>query len=79
MKQNKLILIVLDSVGVGELPDAGVYGDKGTNTISHIAQEVDGLRLPNLASLGLGNIANINGVSRNNNATGCFGKLAEAS
>ena len=79
MKQNKLILIVLDSVGVGELPDAGVYGDKGTNTISHIAQEVDGLRLPNLASLGLGNIANIHGVSRNNNATGCFGKMAEAS
>ena len=79
MKQNKLILIVLDSVGVGELPDAGVYGDKGTNTISHIAQEVDGLRLPNLASLGLGNITNINGVSSNNNATGCFGKLAEAS
>jgi phosphopentomutase len=79
LKQNKLILIVLDSVGVGELPDAGVYGDKGTNTISHIAQEVDGLRLPNLASLGLGNIANIHGVSRNNNATGCFGKMAEAS
>ena len=56
-----------------------MYGDKGTNTISHIAQEVDGLRLPNLATLGLGNIANINGVSRNNNATGCFGKMAEAS
>lgn len=79
MKQKKLILIVLDSVGVGELPDAGVYGDKGTNTISHIAQEVGGLRLPNLAALGLGNITNINGVSRNKNAIGCFGKMAEAS
>ena len=69
----------LDSVGVGELPDAGVYGDKGTNTISHVAQEVGGLRLPNLAALGLGNITNINGVSRNKDAIGCFGKMAEAS
>lgn len=79
MKQTKLILIVLDSVGVGELPDAGVYGDIGTNTISHIAQEVGGLQLPNLAALGLGNITNINGVTRNNNAIGCFGKMSEAS
>jgi phosphopentomutase len=79
LKQTKLILIVLDSVGVGELPDAGVYGDIGTNTISHIAQEVGGLQLPNLAALGLGNITNINGVTRNNNAIGCFGKMSEAS
>jgi phosphopentomutase len=79
LKQTKLILIVLDSVGVGELPDAGVYGDKGANTISHVAQEVGGLRLPNLAALGLGNITNINGVSRNKDAIGCFGKMAEAS
>ncbi|MGD1044174.1 MAG: phosphopentomutase [Bacteroidota bacterium] len=78
-KQTKLILIVLDSIGVGELPDAGDYGDKGTNTISHVAQEVGGLRLPNLAALGLGNITNINGVSKNKNAIGCFGKMAEAS
>jgi phosphopentomutase len=79
LKQTKLILIVLDSVGVGELPDAGVYGDKGTNTISHVAREVGGLRLPNLAALGLGNITKIKGVSRNKNAIGCFGKMAEAS
>ena len=79
MKHTKLILIVLDSVGVGELPDAEIYGDKGTNTISHIAQEVGGLRLPNLAALGLGNITSIHGVPRNNNAVGCFGKMMEAS
>ena len=79
LKQTKLILIVLDSVGVGELPDAGNYGDKGTNTISHIAREVGGLRLPKLEALGLGNITNINGVARNNNAIGCFGKMSEAS
>ena len=56
-----------------------VYGDRGTNTIAHVAREVGGLRLPNLAALGLGNITEINGVSRNKNAIGCFGKMAEAS
>jgi phosphopentomutase len=79
VKQTKLILIVLDSVGVGELPDAEVYGDKGTNTISHVAQEVGGLRLPHLAALGLGNITTIKGVPRNKHAIGCFGKMTEAS
>jgi phosphopentomutase len=79
LKHSKLILIVLDSVGVGELPDAEVYGDKGTNTISHIAQEAGGLRLPNLAALGFGNITDIDGVPGNDNAIGCFGKMSEAS
>jgi phosphopentomutase len=67
LKQRKLILIILDSVGVGELPDADLYGDLGTNTIS------------NLASLGLGNIVDIQGVERVEKASGCFGKMAEAS
>jgi phosphopentomutase len=79
VQQTKLILIVLDSVGVGELPDAGKYGDRGANTIAHVAREAGGLRLPNLAALGLGNITTIIGVSRNKNAVGCFGKMAEAS
>jgi len=79
LKHTKLILIVLDSVGVGDLPDAEIYGDKGTNTISHVAQEVGGLRLPHLAELGLGNITSIHGVPRNKNTVGCFGKMMEAS
>jgi phosphopentomutase len=79
LKQKKLILIVLDSVGVGELPDADIYGDQGTNTISNIARTVGGLRLPNLASLGLGNITDIKGVARVEKASGCFGKMAEVS
>jgi phosphopentomutase len=79
LKQTKLILIVLDSVGAGELPDAGLYGDIGTNTIAHIAREVGGLRLPNLEALGLGNITDIHGVPRNVHAQACFGKMAEAS
>ncbi len=79
MKQKKLILIVLDSVGVGELPDADIYGDRGANTIANIAKTVGGLHLPNLASLGLGNITDIKGVARIDNAFGCYGKMAEVS
>ncbi len=64
---------------MGELPDAGAYGDRGTNTIANVAYQVGGLQLPNLAALGLGNITNIRGVARVENASGCFGKMAEAS
>ncbi len=79
MKNNKLILVILDSVGIGEMPDAAEYGDRGTNTIANIAREVGGLNLPNLANLGLGNISHIHGVPKIENALGCFGKLAEGS
>jgi len=79
LKQKKLILIVLDSVGVGELPDADIYGDRGADTISNIAKTVGGLQLPNLASLGIGNLTDIKGVARIDKASGCYGKMAEAS
>ena len=52
----KVILIVLDSVGIGEAPDAADYGDTGSATLPHIAGAVNGLNLPTLQSLGLGNI-----------------------
>lgn len=74
-----MILVVLDSVGIGELPDANEYGDGGANTIANIARAVDGLHLPNLAALGLGNISGIEGVPRTKNAQGCFGRMTEAS
>jgi phosphopentomutase len=79
LKYKKAILIVLDSVGVGALPDAGAYGDEGANTISHIAHAVNGLALPHLTELGLGNIDGVEGLKRIGNAQGCFGKMAEAS
>jgi phosphopentomutase len=79
LKHTKLILVVLDSVGVGALPDAATYGDTGANTIAHVAREVGGLRLPHLEALGLGNITDIQGVPRNQHARGCFGKMTEAS
>ena len=53
----KVILIVLDSVGIGAAPDAAEYGDVGANTLGHIAQAIaGGLRMPNLQRMGLGNI-----------------------
>ena len=53
---NNFIVIVLDGVGIGELPDAEKYNDKGSNTLVNIAEAVSGLKLPNLESFGLGNI-----------------------
>ena len=60
---KKVILLVLDSVGIGELPDAAKYGDEGCNTLCHIAENVDGLNLPNLAALGLARILPVRGVA----------------
>lgn len=62
MNDGRVILIVLDSVGIGEAPDASLYGDEGSNTLVNTARAVGGLRLPHLARLGLGNLADIPGV-----------------
>lgn len=61
---KRVIMIILDSVGVGELPDAKLFGDVGSNTLAHIGEITGGLNLPNMGKLGLGNIINIKGVSR---------------
>lgn len=76
---RRAIVIVLDSVGVGELPDAEQYGDAGSNTLLHVAEAVGGLALPNLASLGLGNIIAIPGVDAKESPVGCYGKMGEKS
>jgi phosphopentomutase len=52
---SRVIVIVLDSVGIGELPDASAYGDEGSNTLGNIAARVP-LKLPTLRSLGLGKL-----------------------
>ena len=79
MKHGKIILIVLDGVGIGELPDAFSYGDSGTNTLANTARVVGGLRIPHLGKLGFGNIVPIEGVPATTSARGCFGKMAELS
>lgn len=59
---NRVFLIVLDSVGIGEEPDAALFDDVGSNTLLHAAQSVKSLHVPYMSSLGLGNIANAPGV-----------------
>jgi phosphopentomutase len=76
---NRIIVIVLDSVGIGELPDADQYGDVGSNTLGNIARAVGGLVLPHLQLFGLGNIAPITGVLPVQNPIASYGKMAEQS
>ncbi|MGB4589325.1 MAG: phosphopentomutase [Clostridiaceae bacterium] len=76
---KRVVLIVLDSVGIGEMPDAELYGDKGSNTLGNIAKKVGGMAIPNLEELGLGNIAPIEGVKVQEKPLGAFGKAAELS
>ena len=76
---GKIVFIVLDSLGIGEAPDAAAYGDAGSNTIGHTADAVGGLALPNMQRLGLGNIAPILGVPPVPEPEGCFGKMQEVS
>jgi len=74
---NRVLLIVLDSVGVGSLPDAASYGDEGANTLGHIAELRGGLNLPHLATLGLGNIIPILGVAPALAPLASWGRMAE--
>lgn len=78
---KRVIIIVLDSVGIGELPDSKKYGDEGSNTLGHIAGMVKGFRLPNLQKLGLANIDDVQlgPVEKIENPTAAYGKMAEQS
>ncbi|MGB6129800.1 MAG: phosphopentomutase [Psychrilyobacter sp.] len=81
---DRAIIIVLDSAGVGELPDANDYGDTGSNTFGHIASSTGGISLPNMEKLGLGNLTDIQGVARtteccSGKSLGAYGKAKEAS
>jgi phosphopentomutase len=72
---ERIIWIVLDSVGIGELPDAAEYDDAGRNTLGHIAKSRP-LALPNLLSLGLANIAPLDHLTPSARPEGCYGKGA---
>lgn len=76
---KRIFLIVLDSVGIGELPDAKDYNDEGAHTLGHIAERMDGLNVPNLAGLGLGHIEHLQGVSADVPPAAAFGKMNEIS
>ena len=72
-------VIVLDAVGAGELPDAGEYGDEGSNTLGNVARAVGGLDLPNLEALGLGNVIPLAGCPPQPGAPAVAGRLVERS
>lgn len=79
MKFKRICLVILDSVGIGELPDAPQFGDKGAHTLGHISQAVPGMRLPNLQLMGLGNIAALAHVPAIEKPSAHYGKMAEVS
>ena len=76
---QRIIVLVMDSVGIGALPDAGQYGDTGANTLGNIARSLGGLFLPVMNKLGLGTVAEINGLKPVAPAMGFYGKMAEKS
>lgn len=76
---KRVTLIVLDSLGVGELPDAENYGDKGANTLGHIADNMPQFQIPNLVKLGLGKIDGVNVIEKIPEPMGAYGRLVEKS
>lgn len=79
MRFSRVFLIVMDSVGIGELPDAPRFHDEGAHTLGHIAERVEGFRLPNLEALGLGNIAPLKNVPAVPAPSAHYGKMQEIS
>lgn len=76
---RRAIIIVMDSVGIGAMDDSHLYGDEGSNTIVNTAHAVGGLHLPNLQAMGLGNLAEIEGVPAVDKMIGAAGIMREKS
>ncbi|MCI0767097.1 phosphopentomutase [Bacillus sp. TL12] len=78
-KYKRIFLVVMDSVGIGEAPDADKFGDVGSDTIGHIAEHMNGLQMPNMMKLGLGNIREMKGISKVEKPLGYYTKMQEKS
>lgn len=76
---KRVFLIVMDSVGIGEAPDAEKFGDKGSHTLGHIGEKMNGLNMPNMGKLGLSNIEEIKGISPAAKPMAFYTKMQEAS
>ena len=76
---RRVILVILDGLGAGDAPDAADFGDEGANTLAHTAERVDGLNMPNLRSLGLGNVLQLEGVSPVERPNASWGMMVERS
>ncbi|MFA6665920.1 MAG: phosphopentomutase [Armatimonadota bacterium] len=75
----RLIIIVLDGVGTGAMPDAAEYGDEGSNTLANTAHALQGIDLPNLEGMGLGNLMQVQGISPSACPSACYGIMKEQS
>ncbi|MBI5745413.1 MAG: phosphopentomutase [Nitrospirae bacterium] len=75
---DRVLLLILDSLGIGELPDANEYGDEGSNTLAHISYAVD-LGLPNLEKMGLGLLGDFRGIRRASKPSASYGVMSERS
>lgn len=76
---NKIHVVVMDSVGIGEAPDAAKFGDVGAHTLGHIAEKMNGLTMPVMESMGLANIEPLQGMQATNEPKAYYGKMQEAS
>ncbi|MEF7493049.1 phosphopentomutase [Lysinibacillus sphaericus] len=76
---NKIHVVVMDSVGIGEAPDAENFGDVGAHTLGHIAEKMNGLTMPVMESMGLANIEPLQGMQATNEPKAYYGKMQEAS
>jgi phosphopentomutase len=76
---KRVFLVVMDSVGIGEAPDAEKFGDKGSHTLGHIAERMNGLNMPNMGKLGLSNIEEIKGIESAKKPLAYYTKMEEAS
>ncbi|CAG9608378.1 phosphopentomutase [Pseudoneobacillus rhizosphaerae] len=76
---KRIFLVVMDSVGIGEAPDAEKFGDKGSDTLGHIAEKMNGLKMPNMGKLGLSHIREIKGIDKVEKPLAYYTKMQEAS
>jgi phosphopentomutase len=76
---KRIFIIVMDSVGIGEAPDAEKFGDKGADTIGHISEKMNGLNMTNMEKLGLSNIREIKGIAKQEKPLAFYTKMMEAS
>ena len=78
-KYKRIFTVVIDSLGAGEMPDAASYGDAGTDTLGHIAVNVEEFKIPNLQKLGIANLKDLAGIAPVEKTLSYYGKLREAS
>lgn len=76
---SRVIWMVIDSVGIGELPDSEKFGDKNVNTLGNIVKEYSDIKIPNMRKLGIGNIDEAYFIESEKSPIGAFGKCAELS